>query len=139
MADLVELWTQARDARARYLELARLKARDDESVTAAEMTAAATEATVAEYRARRAQVQSTWTEWKAPPRYEHVWGRWSARVFDPETGMPEPQKVAMGCSSCGQEWQTTCASGHVQAHIQKFAVQHLHADVFGYVPRTDLD
>jgi hypothetical protein len=137
--DLIALWTEARDARARYLALAREKARDDASVSQETLTAAANDAVLAEYRARDAQIRSTWTEWRAPARYEHVWGKWTARVIDPDTGMPEPQKVTMGCRNCGQEWQTTCASGHVQSHIQKFAVQHLHADVFGYVPRKGLD
>jgi len=139
MKSLVDLWMEARDARARYLELARQKARDDASVVAEDLARAANDAVIAEHAARREQQRSTWTEWRSPERYTHVWGKWSARVFDPETGMPEPQKVAMGCRTCGQEWQTECASGHVQAHIQRFAVQHLHADVFGYVPREGLD
>lgn len=131
--NLVELWTAARDARTHYLDLAQRSVAGD-AVSPAELTAAAAEAARTEHAARVQQSREAWVTWTVP-QIEHVTGRWTHRVYDPDTHMPEPQKVEMTCAQCGQSWQTTCASGNVRAHIQRFAVLHLHRDVFGYVPR----
>lgn len=71
---------------------------------------------------------ATWRTW-SPPFAPHVRGRYERRTFDSEAGMPNPQRVAMECTRCGNTWRTVCASGQVRGHIAKFARLHLHRDV----------
>lgn len=68
-----------------------------------------------------------WIEFR-PKFAQHVRGRFTKREYDPETRMPEPQKYEAKCQVCQQEWQGSCESGAVKAHISKFAAQHTHRD-----------
>lgn len=128
----VELWTVAAQAREKYLRLATRAARG-ERVAAADLAVLANEVGVAEQRARAQQARERVTKWR-PPSAPHVEGEWTDRVFG-DDGMPEPQLVKMRCEKCGETWQTSCVSGLVRNHVQRFAMVHLHHDVLNYVPR----
>ena len=119
-------------AHAAYQDLAERAARSDSAVSSDMLAAAAHSVVKAEAEARSASARETWTAWR-PPAAEHVVGRWSQRVFD-EYGMPEPQRVEMQCEQCGVTWQTICSSGLVRAHVQRFALVHLHRAVLHHVP-----
>ncbi len=91
--------------------------------------AAATAVAQAQHREARSTAQvGTWR----PPNAAHVLGTWEPRLFDPETGLPEPQRVMCICEwpDCGGVWTTECSSGLVREHVQRFALVHLHRDVF---------
>ena len=61
------------------------------------------------------------------PRWApHVKGRYSRRVLDPDTKMPEPQRVEVTCGVCGQQYRNLCRQGMPRQHISRFAQQHLH-------------
>jgi hypothetical protein len=68
-----------------------------------------------------------WVEWN-PGFARHVRGRYTVRVFDPETGLPEPQRIEVRCLLCGDTWQGTCLSGQVRTHIARFGAVHAHRD-----------
>ena len=51
-----------------------------------------------------------------------------------EDGLPEEQKIFCECLECGTKWQTTCSSGHVRVHVNKFALQHIHRDPLDPIP-----
>jgi hypothetical protein len=97
------------------------------------IAAAASVAAAADLAARVDVERNTWDMW-IPPYATHVEGKWTRRVVN-EEGFPEPQKVEMTCSQCGASWKTVCTSGLVHGHIQKFALVHLHRDVFNVTPR----
>lgn len=59
----------------------------------------------------------------------HVVGRYTERMVDPATGMPEPQKIVATCTVCSAEWRGECLTGAVRSHINRFATVHLHRDV----------
>jgi hypothetical protein len=69
-----------------------------------------------------------------PPYAPWVLGTFNERRM--ENGLPVEQKVKMTCefAGCGGSWQTTCNSGHVRTHIQRFANQHLHRDPMSPLP-----
>ncbi len=64
----------------------------------------------------------------------HVEGSHEPQRRDPETGLPEEQKVHARCTTCGAEFRRTCSSGAVRGHISTFARVHLHRDPFAPVP-----
>ncbi len=63
----------------------------------------------------------------SPPWATHVTGTFNERKLD-EDGKPEPQVIDMVCTICKATWKTTCESGAVRAHIQKFGLAHAHRD-----------
>ena len=74
-----------------------------------------------------ATVLESWIEW-SPGFAKHVLGRYTVRTFDPETGLPEPQRIEARCSVCGATWQGECLSGQVRTHIARFGSVHAHRD-----------
>ena len=75
-----------------------------------------------------------WLEW-SPSNVPHVKGRYTERVIDQVTGLPEPQRFEVVCQyvdaagkPCGQAWKGDCSSGLVRRHVQAFAARHTHAD-----------
>lgn len=70
-----------------------------------------------------------WIDW-CPEWAPHVRGRYTERVWDPETKLHDPQTVEVRCTfgGCEATWRTTCQSGHVREHIATFARLHLHRD-----------
>ena len=63
-----------------------------------------------------------WVDY-SPPWAPHVRGRYEAREYGPD-GRPEPQRVEMACERCGAAWQTTCETGMVRGHVDRFALVH---------------
>lgn len=78
---------------------------------------------------RAAQGPESWR----PPSAPHVVGTWTPRSLD-DKGFPIPQRVECRCERCGQTWGTLCGSGLVRAHVQRFALGHLHADPMARPP-----
>ena len=70
---------------------------------------------------------SIWVEW-SPGFAPHVMGRYTRRTFDPETRMPEPQKIEVTCGICHATWRGECLTGQVRTHIARFGTVHLHRD-----------
>lgn len=71
----------------------------------------------------------------SPAWAPHVLGSYTERVRDPGTGLCEPQHITMLCGFrhadgkvCGAAWQTTCATGNVRGHINRFAQVHAHKE-----------
>lgn len=73
-------------------------------------------------------VPDAWCSW-SPIATPHVAGRYTRRVWDPESKTFEPQQVEAKCTICNQEWRTTCESGRVRERIAKFASLHLHEEM----------
>jgi hypothetical protein len=121
------------DARAKYVETVERYAAG--RATVEEVAKAQADAAEVERAARRQALRETWTEWR-PDHAKHVVGAWTARVFD-DDGMPEEQTVKMRCEypGCGATMVRKCSSGLVQQHVQRFAIVHLHRDVFHVRPR----
>lgn len=71
--------------------------------------------------------EPVWEEWR-PDWAKHVLGRFTRRTVDPDTRLPEPQKVEIKCEQCGATWQVQCSSGLVRNHINNFAKSHAHRD-----------
>jgi hypothetical protein len=90
---------------------------------------AAVEVQRADAAQRQATNDAVVVEW-SPPNAPHVSGSWSPRAFD-SYGLPIPQRVECRCSTCGQTWGTLCGSGLVRAHVQRFALAHLHFEPIG--------
>lgn len=129
-----ELGTKAAQARAAYAEAARKVALGErDAPTTSALAALSVEVARLETEARRQEARETWTEWR-PAHAKHVVGRWNRRVFD-DDGLPEEQTVAMVCEHCKAEATRQCSSGLVQQHVQRFAIVHLHRDVFHVRPR----
>jgi hypothetical protein len=76
-----------------------------------------------------------WETWD-PPWAPHVRGRYTARVWDPASGMFEDQRVVADCAACGAHWEGHCASGNVRAHVDTFARVHTHRDALA-APRVE--
>jgi putative heme iron utilization protein len=70
-----------------------------------------------------------WIEWR-PTWADHILGKYTERVADEETGLPEAQRVVVECTQCKAIWKTWCSSGSVRQHIQRFAFLHTHKDPF---------
>lgn len=134
MAAAEEKISEATMAREAYVALASRAASGDASVTSEMLAAAAVAATKAESAAMIEVQRGTWDGW-IPPYAPHVRGRWTRRIIN-DDGFPEPQNVEMICTECNATWKTICTSGLVHGHIQRFALVHLHKDVFGVVPRV---
>lgn len=115
----------AAEARARYVDQANQVAagRGD----AAELGKLAGEVARLEQEARRETARSKMSEPWSPPHAPHVTGRWTQRVFD-DDGIPEEQTVVAKCATCGAEFKRACASGHVRAHVMRFALVHHHRE-----------
>lgn len=66
----------------------------------------------------------------SPAFAPHVKGRYSPRVYDPELGEHEPQKVWAHCDACGEDYgPIECKSGRVRQHVDTWAATgHLHRD-----------
>lgn len=131
-----ELRDAAACARAAYVAAAEAIAKGDREAPTPEVLARlASEAARLEHEARRQTQRETWSEWR-PQHAPHVVGRWTQRVFD-DDGMPEEQRVEIRCEhpGCGAEFKRACISGLVQQHVQRFAIAHLHRDVFYVRPR----
>ncbi len=62
-----------------------------------------------------------------PKWASHVVGTFQEPRAD-EDGRPEPTKVFMHCETCGERWQTTCASGAPRQWVLRYAVAHVHRD-----------
>lgn len=71
--------------------------------------------------------EPVWIEW-SPNNVPHVVGRYTERVVDLETGLPDPQDFEVVCRTCVARWKGSCSSGSVRLHIQKFAARHQHRD-----------
>jgi hypothetical protein len=69
-------------------------------------------------------VSEQWTEWR-PKWAPHVRGEHTPRVMDPETGLPESQKIRIVCERCGATWgPSECTSGLVRNKIAAYALDH---------------
>lgn len=118
----------AKKARAAYEDAARREGTapfgERRGSVAVDLAALAAEATRLEIEARRQVARDEWSTW-VPDHAPHVMGRWTQRVIG-DDGMPEPQRVEIKCAKCDAEYKTTCSSGRVQEHIQRFSIVHLH-------------
>lgn len=119
----------AKKARAAYEEAARREAtvgfgERRGAVQTVDLAVLAAEAARLEIEARRQVARDEWSTW-VPDHAPHVMGRWTQRVIG-DDGMPEPQRVEIKCAKCAAEYKTTCSSGRVQEHIQRFSIVHLH-------------
>lgn len=75
------------------------------------------------------------TESYSPEAVKHVTGKYSSRMFDPETNQPEDQWWEASCSKCGATMgPAPCASGMVRQHISSFAFAHTHRDGLSRIP-----
>lgn len=126
----------ATELRAEYIRLAARAAAGDRAVTDEQLGLAAQRVAVAELRERNTAAKATVTVW-SPPDIPHVVGRWTQRTFD-ESGLPEEQLVEAECQhpGCGAQFKRHCASGHVREHVMRFALVHLHRDVFFTRPKN---
>lgn len=128
---------EALRARQAYLDAAAAVARGERDIKPEKLADLAAEAARADVEARKATLRETWTEVR-PPAAPHVLGRFTRRTFD-ESGLPEEQTVEARCEhpGCGATFRRMCSSGLVQEHIARFAVVHLHRDVFYQRPRKE--
>jgi hypothetical protein len=62
----------------------------------------------------------------SPKWAPHVKGRYSPRVLDPETKLPEEQRVEARCTLCGDRYKNVCRQGMPRNYILKFASFHSH-------------
>jgi hypothetical protein len=72
------------------------------------------------------------------PRWApHVRGTFPPREVDPETRQPEPVLVRMRCEwpDCRGYHQIVCTSGLMREHVARFALGHVHRDVFREKPK----
>jgi len=72
-------------------------------------------------------MSDTWESWR-PDWAPLVEGRYTKRIFDEETGLPDEQRIEMLCTRCGATWKIGCTSGLVRQHINNFAKSHTHID-----------
>lgn len=63
-----------------------------------------------------------------PSWADHVSGKYPPLVMDPDTRLPEPQKIEMHCSKCCDTTYAKCTTGAVRSKIDVFAMMHLHRD-----------
>lgn len=120
-------------ARAAYIQAAEAIAKGE--APSSPLHELAEIASKADINARRQMLRETWVEVR-PLASLHVVGRFTRRVVD-DDGIPEEQHVIAHCTfaGCGATFERKCASGLVQEHIARFAVVHLHRDVFHMRPR----
>ncbi len=121
------------EAKERYFAL--VQAHLDGRATPEEVARAQAEAARLDREERRQASRDSWQEWR-PDHAKHVVGTWNQRTFD-DDGMPEEQTVKLRCEypGCGAELVRKCSSGLVLQHVQRFAIVHLHRDVFHVRPR----
>lgn len=71
----------------------------------------------------------------SPAFAPHVGAVHDVRRHDPATGEVEPAKFKATCEHCHETVDGVCDSGRVREKIGKWAILHLHRDVFA-PPRT---
>lgn len=74
--------------------------------------------------------RETWSPSWAP----HITGTYDVRTYDPETGVPDEQRVDIRCGSCGSTHRVVCRTGHVREHVATFARVHAHRDPLQGLP-----
>ncbi len=72
----------------------------------------------------------------SPAWAPHILGKYDERTFT-DDGLPEEQKVIVFCTVCKTTWKTTCTSGSVRQHIQRFAYIHQHNDPFEVAKKAE--
>lgn len=68
----------------------------------------------------------TWIDWTPLRAPSHITGRYTARVFDPETRTFDEQQIEAYCSRCNTSFKRACNSGRPREWIAKFAAVHRH-------------